>query len=85
MAREDFVNVKLSQHGEEFVRGSGGGELRIVSGSHEFIFKPGEIKEVTRAFDWGVVLSNVVRDGKALFEVAVEDEAAHAAPQDVGT
>jgi hypothetical protein len=52
--REDFVNVRLNALGAKL---AGKGELRVIGSKHDFTFKAGEVKEVTKAFDWERVLS----------------------------
>lgn len=69
--RKDFVTVRLSAKGEEVAQG---GEIRLVGGNFDLTFRSGEEQEVTRAFEWGVVLSRELRDGEPMFEIAGEAE-----------
>ena len=70
----DWVNVRLSEFGERYLKETGGGSLAVHEGSG-FVFKPGESVRVTRAFDWARVLQTQHINGHALFEV-VPDQAA---------
>jgi hypothetical protein len=67
--REDFVKVRLSEHGREL---AGEGPIVVQEGHHEFILAAGEELDVTRAFDWQRILSRQHRDGKPLFELVPE-------------
>jgi len=66
---EDFVEVKLTPHGEAL---AAGGPLAIAGGRYSFAFRAGETQRVTRAYDWEVVLKNIARDGEPLFQLAAE-------------
>jgi hypothetical protein len=69
MPKEDFVNVQLTDFGKER---AGNAPLQVHEGNHSFIFQPGEVKMVTRAFDWGRVLQNQHFNGHPLFEIVPE-------------
>jgi hypothetical protein len=66
MAREDFVNVRLTELGKERAAGA---RIQVHAGNHSFVFEPGEVKMVTRAFEWERVLKNEHFNGHALFEI----------------
>jgi hypothetical protein len=66
MPKEDFVNVQLTEFGKER---AAGGRVQIHAGNHSFVFEPGEVKMVTRAFDWNRVLKNEHFNGHPLFEI----------------
>lgn len=68
--RPDFVMVQLNAFGVQY---AGEGTLTIVEGGRKFEFTPGEAQEVTKAFDWGMVLSKQHIDGELLFEVVADD------------
>jgi hypothetical protein len=70
--KKDFVNVQLTEFGVKFAEGS---TLQVHEGQHSFYFKAGEIKLVTRAFDWNRVLKNQHINGHALFEIVPDQEA----------
>jgi hypothetical protein len=78
MAREDFVNVKLTKFGKQ---AAGGAPIQVHAGNHSFYFEPDEVKMVTRAFEWERVLKNEHFNGHPLFEIAFskEDEQEHVA------
>jgi hypothetical protein len=69
MPKEDFVNVQLTDFGKER---AGNAPFQVHEGNHSFIFHPGEVKMVTRAFDWGRVLQNQHFNGHPLFEIVDE-------------
>ena len=69
MSGEDFVFVQLSGKGEDVAAGH---PLILAGSRYQFEFRPGEVKRVTKAFDWGCVLSRAQRDGEPLFELAPE-------------
>src|SRR5579864_1344416 len=69
MPGKDFVNVRLTEFG---AKQTGDGTLQVHAGNHSFYFKPGEVKMVTRAFEWERVLKNEHFNGHALFEIAPE-------------
>jgi len=71
-AGSDFVQVRLTELGTKLAEGNC---VRVHSGPHDFVFKPGEIQRVTRAFDWERVLQNQLIDGQPLFELAPETPA----------
>jgi hypothetical protein len=71
MAGKDFVNVKLTEFGAQQ---AGGGRVQVHAGNHSFYFQPGEVKMVTRAFEWERVLKNERFNGHPLFEIAPEAE-----------
>jgi hypothetical protein len=78
MAKEDFVNVRITKFGERFIEQCGGGPLRVHEGGRvgsEFTFTPGETQRVTRAVDWDKVLKNQHVNGQSLFEIVEEDAA----------
>jgi hypothetical protein len=84
MAKEDFVNVRITQFGERYIKECGGGPLRVHEGGRlgsEFAFMPGESQRVTRAVDWDRVLRNQHINGQALFEIVEEESAAPDANQ----
>jgi hypothetical protein len=64
--RPDFVNVQLTRFGAKL---AGDGKLTVVEGGRVYEFLPGESQEVTKAFDWGMVLKNATIDGEQLFEL----------------
>jgi hypothetical protein len=66
MAGKDFVNVKLTEFGAQQ---AGGGRVQVHAGNHSFYFEPGEVKMVTRAFEWERVLKTEHVSGHALFEI----------------
>jgi hypothetical protein len=66
MAGKDFVNVQLTAFGNER---AAGGSVQVHAGNHSFYFKPGEVKLVTRAFDWERVLKNEHINGHQMFEI----------------
>lgn len=65
---DDFINVRLTNFG------AGLGQVTVHEGPREFIFKPGDVQRVTRAFEWERVLSRQEQDGKKLFEVAPQPD-----------
>lgn len=69
MAGKDFVNVRLTEFGRQQ---AGTGPLQVHAGNHSFYFEPGEVKMVTRAFEWERVLKNEHINGHPLFEIAPE-------------
>jgi hypothetical protein len=84
MAKEDFVNVRITQFGERYIKECGGGPLRVHEGGRlgsEFSFVPGESQRVTRAVDWDKVLKNQHINGQALFEIIEEESDAPDANQ----
>jgi len=72
----DFVNVKLTAFGESLkqviVHDGGTPDPAARSRHSEFIFRPGDVKRVTRAFEWEKVLRPQEQDGKPLFEITEE-------------
>lgn len=76
MTRKDWVRVKLTTYGEQL---AGEHELLVVGSSYHFTFRAGVAQEVSRAFDWNVVLKNKKHEGQALFELAPEDDAVRVA------
>jgi len=68
MANEkpDWVWVKLNAKGEEIAKGE---PLTVAGAIYQFTFKPGEPQRVTRAFDWGHVLSREHFNGEKIFEL----------------
>lgn len=70
MAGKDFVNVRLTPFGRER---AGGSQIQVHAGNHSFYFQPGEVKMVTRAFEWERVLKNEHFNGHALFEVVADE------------
>ena len=66
--REDWVKVRLTAHGAKL---AGDGVLRVIDRA-TFEFTAGEVKEVTRAVDWQLVLSKQFIDGEPLFELVTE-------------
>jgi hypothetical protein len=71
MAGEDFVEIKLTAHGEKVADGA---PLQVCDGGRLFAIAPGETLRVTRAFDWERILRDHRIDGELLFEL-VETEA----------
>jgi hypothetical protein len=71
MSREDFVNVRLTKFGAER---AAGGSVQVHAGNHSFVFEPGEVKLVTRAFDWNRVLKNEHFNGHQMFEIVPDEE-----------
>jgi hypothetical protein len=71
MAREDFVNVKLTEFGKQ---AAGGARVQVHAGNHSFYFEPDEVKMVTRAFEWERVLKNEHFNGHPLFEIVFSEE-----------
>jgi hypothetical protein len=69
MAKDDFVNVQLTEFGKERAAGA---VVQVHEGNHSFYFKPGEVQRVTRAFDWNRVLKTQHFNGHPLFEVVPE-------------
>jgi hypothetical protein len=67
MSGEDFVNVRLTDFG------AGLGQVTVHEGPREFVFKPGSVQRVTRAFEWERILSRQEQDGKKLFEIAPDE------------
>jgi hypothetical protein len=63
--RQDFVKVRLTDYAAAL-----GPEVTVGGGRQNFTFKPGEVQEVTRAFDWERVLKSVMIDGHEVFEIA---------------
>ncbi|HWQ96711.1 MAG TPA: hypothetical protein VN577_19985 [Terriglobales bacterium] len=69
--KPDFVAVKLTAFGEELAGENG--SVLVVSGIRQYEFRRGEVnREITRAFDWEVVLSDRNVDGQPLFELVEE-------------
>ena len=68
----DWVNVQLTEFGERYLKETGGGSLAVHEGSG-FVFKPGEVVRVTRAFDWAKVLRTQHISGHPLFEIVPEE------------
>ncbi|HEU0367882.1 MAG TPA: hypothetical protein VFR42_01650 [Candidatus Acidoferrum sp.] len=66
MAKEDLVEVQLTEFGETVAAGS---VVQVHEGNHSFYFTPGEAQLVTRAFDWHKVLRNQHLNGHPLFEI----------------
>ena len=75
----DWVNVRLTQFGERYLKENGGGSLAVHEGSG-FTFRPGEAVRVTRAFDWARVLQPHHVHGHALFEIVTESTEEQASP-----
>lgn len=71
---EDWINVRLTQFGERYLKETGGGALTVHEGTG-FAFESGRTVRVTRAFDWERVLKQQHLNGHALFEIASEEEA----------
>jgi hypothetical protein len=69
VAKEDFVNVRLTAFGENAAAGS---VVQVHEGNHSFVFTPGEAQMVTRAFDWNRVLRHQHINGHPLFEIVPE-------------
>jgi hypothetical protein len=69
MPKDDFVNVRLTDFGKECAKGA---PVQVHVGNHSFVFQPGEVKMVTRAFDWNRVLKNEHSNGHPLFEIVPE-------------
>lgn len=67
---KDWVDVQLSPFGEQYLKQTGGGPLRVHEGSFEFAFEPGKPQRVTRAFDWQRVLKQQHIGGNPLFVIA---------------
>ena len=67
MSGEDFVNVRLTEFG------AGLGQVTVHEGPREFVFKPGDVQRVTRAFEWERILSRQEQEGKPLFEIAPDE------------
>lgn len=68
--RRDFVKVKLSAAGEAHASG----RLQIANPRSDFEFKPGDVVEVTRAYDWNQFLSQEkTPGGEPLFELVVDE------------
>jgi hypothetical protein len=65
MAGEDFVEIKLTLHGEKI---AGGTKLEVCDGGRHFVFTPGGTVKVTRSFEWERILKDHKIDGEPLFE-----------------
>jgi hypothetical protein len=74
MSGEDFINVRLTNFG------AGLGLVTVHEGPREFIFKPGDVQRVTRAFEWERILSRQEQDGQKLFEIAPSSGKGAASP-----
>jgi hypothetical protein len=75
MAGEDFVEVKLTAHGEKIANGA---PIAVCDGGRHFQVAPGSTLRVTRSFDWERILKDHRIDGEPLFdlvEVALVPEA----------
>jgi hypothetical protein len=70
MAKDDFVNVRLTEFGKERAAGA---RIQVHAGNHSFYFEPDEVQLVTRAFDWNRVLKNEHFNGHPLFEIVPEE------------
>ena len=79
MPKEDFINVRLTQFGQER---AAGGRVQVHAGNHSFYFQPGEVKMVTRKFDWERVLKTEHVNGHALFEIVPDIEPDTAAQEE---
>ncbi len=67
MAGNDFVQVQLTERGEQV---AGGAPLRLSNGRRTFLFEPGKTLRVERSYEWLAVLSqHATHDGEALFEL----------------
>ncbi len=64
--REDWVTIKLTAAGERLANGA---PVRVIHGSHSFEIHPGKTLEVTRAFDWEMVLKHETCAGEPLLEI----------------
>jgi hypothetical protein len=73
MPKEDFVNVRLTEFGRTQAPD---GRIQVHAGNHSFFFEPGEVKLVTRAFDWNRVLKNEHFNGHPLFEIVPDEQPA---------
>ena len=80
MSGEDFVNVRLTEFGASLkqvvVHEGGTPDPASPAINHrEFVFRPGDVQRVTRAFEWERVLKPQQQDGKPLFEIVPSGEA----------
>jgi hypothetical protein len=63
MAREDFVKVRLTEHGERVAQGHA---VNVASGNQYFTFHPGETRDdITRVLRLGEVLEGRPAAGRA--------------------
>jgi hypothetical protein len=73
MAREDFVTVRLTEHGERMAQGK---PVSVAAGQHNFVFQPGEVRDdITRAFDWEKCLKDLRVNDELMFEIVPDAEA----------
>jgi hypothetical protein len=72
MAREDFVKVRLTEHGERVAQGHA---VNVASGNQYFTFHPGETRDdITRVLDWEKCLKDVRLQDGLMFELVEDDE-----------
>ncbi len=74
MSGDDFVEVRLTEFGQALAAGN---PVRVNEGVREFVFTPGQAQRVTVAYDWQRVLSQLLINGRHLFEVVPAAEPEH--------